>query len=68
VADPLYWDDTYPIALLLNAAHPGVDDPASLDLVLLRDWVVALDGFSDERDVMPIEWLERIQMEWVELK
>lgn len=66
--DPLYWDDVYPIALLLNAAHPDVDDPASLDLGLLRDWIVALDGFSDARDAMPVEWLERIQMEWVELK
>jgi len=68
MADPLYWDDPYPIALLLNAMHPDVDDPLRIDLASLRDWVVALNGFSDERDAMPVEWLERIQMEWVELK
>ncbi len=65
--DPLYWDDTYPIALLLNAAHPDVADPSAIALHVLRDWVVQLDGFSDERDVLPVEWLEQIQMEWMEL-
>ncbi|MCL6510875.1 MAG: Fe-S cluster assembly protein IscX [Anaerolineae bacterium] len=68
MADPLYWDDTYPIALLLDAAHPEVTDPTTLDLSVLRDWVIRLEGFSDECDVLPVEWLERIQMEWVELQ
>ncbi|MFN4294828.1 MAG: Fe-S cluster assembly protein IscX [Thermoflexales bacterium] len=67
MADPLYWDDAYPIALLLRSAHPNVADPTTLDLHVLREWVIRLDGFSDDCEAWPVEWLERIQMEWVEL-
>lgn len=67
MADPIYWDDAYPIALLLNEAHPEVD-PTGLPYPVLRDWVTGLDGFADDRSALPTEWLERIQMEWVELK
>lgn len=67
MADPLYWDDAYPIALLLRAAYSHVADPTTLDLRTLREWVIRLDGFSDDRDACPVEWLEYIQAEWVEL-
>jgi FeS assembly protein IscX len=67
MADPVYWDDPYPIALLLNEAHPEVD-PIGVPHAMLRDWVIGLDGFSDDRQALPMECLERIQMEWVELK
>lgn len=67
MADPIYWDDAYPIALLLNEAHPEVD-PTGVPHLVLREWVVDLDGFADDRSALPKEWLERIQMEWVELK
>jgi len=68
MADPLYWDDAYPIALTLNATHPDVTDPSTVALWTLKDWIVTLDGFADESDAAVVEWLERIQAEWVELK
>ena len=64
--DPLYWDDAYPIALVLRAVHPDVD-PTELDSQLLHAWVVGLEGFADDPAVMRVEWLEQIQAEWVEL-
>lgn len=65
--DPVYWDDVYPIALLLRAAHPDVTDPASVEPATLHQWVIALDAFADDREAVPINWLEQILVEWVEL-
>lgn len=65
--DPVYWDDAYPIALLLRAAHSDVADPSKVEPALLHAWVIALDGFADDRAAMPAEWLEQILVEWVEL-
>lgn len=68
MADPLYWDDAYPIALLLNAQHPEVEDPTRVARDQLRHWVVALEGFCDDPNAATVEFLEQIQAEWVELK
>jgi FeS assembly protein IscX len=65
--DPLYWDDAYPIALLLKAAHPGTD-PIAIDYRVLHGWVIGLEGFADDPKVMYVGWLERIQAEWVEIE
>jgi FeS assembly protein IscX len=65
--EPVYWDDVYPVALLLREAHPDVADPASVSPATLREWVIALEAFADDRDATPVEWLERILVEWVEL-
>lgn len=65
--DPVYWDDAYPIALLLREAHPDAADPASVAPAQLHAWVIALEAFADDRGVMPAEWLEQILVEWVEL-
>jgi FeS assembly protein IscX len=67
MAEPLYWDDIYPIALLLNRSFPNVD-PLSVEFDQLQDWVAHLDGFADDKTVMPFEWLEQIQVEWIEIK
>ena len=64
--DPLYWDDAYPIALVLRAAHPNAD-PISVDLRVLYEWVVGLESFADDPALSNSEWLERIQAEWIEL-
>jgi len=66
VSDPIYWDDAYPIALLLWRARP-TEDPLGVSLECLRDWVVQLDGFADDRDALPVDCLEQILSEWVEL-
>ena len=68
MSDPLYWDDAYSIALLLNAAHPDVGDPSQVMLPQLKTWVTALNGFADDHETAPVEQLEQIQVEWVELK
>lgn len=65
MADPVYWDDAYPIALLLKEAHPDAD-PASVDLNELHSWVTRLEGFADDGEAQRA-WLEQIQVEWVEL-
>jgi FeS assembly protein IscX len=65
--DPVYWDDAYPIALLLRAAHPDVADPSLVETGVLHAWVIALDAFADDRAIMPAEWLAQILVEWVEL-
>ena len=67
MADPIYWDDAYPIALMLRRAHPGVD-PAGLALETLREWVLLLDGFADDPRLMSVEILEQIQAEWLEVE
>ncbi len=64
--DPLYWDDAYPIALSLRAAHPDVD-PIAINHRVLHEWVVRLEAFADDPNVDYVDWLERIQAEWVEI-
>lgn len=66
VSDSIYWDDAYPIALILRRARPD-ENPLDVPLERLRDWVVQLDGFADDRDTLPMDCLEQIQLEWVEL-
>ncbi len=65
-ADPIYWDDAYPIALLLKACHPDAE-PLQVDYATLRQWVIALPGFSDDPDMARTEWLDDIQCEWLEI-
>ncbi|MGQ9815621.1 MAG: Fe-S cluster assembly protein IscX [Candidatus Roseilinea sp.] len=65
-ADPIYWDDAYPIALLLKANHPDVE-PLDVEHATLRQWVIALPGFSDDPDMVCTEWLDDIQCEWLEI-
>ena len=64
--DPLYWDDPYPIALALKQLHPEID-PTTIAPETLQKWVVTLDEFADNKDEMPIERLEEIQVEWIEI-
>ena len=64
--DPLYWDDAYPIALLLKVAHPDID-PIGVDQRKLHEWVIRLAGFADDPQIMRADWLEQILAEWVEI-
>lgn len=66
MADPLYWDDAYPIALLLKKAHPDAD-PTAVSREQLRAWVLTLDGFVDDVSQQPEQCMEHILSEWVEL-
>ena len=65
-ANPLYWDDAYPIALLLKQMHPEID-PLSVAVDALEAWVTGLADFADDPNDARGAWLEEIQREWVEL-
>ena len=64
--DPLYWDDAYAIALRLKAQHPGID-PIEIECSVLHKWIIALEEFADDPEIIRNEWLEQIQAEWVEI-
>lgn len=59
------WTDTYQIAGALVDAHPDVD-PKTLRFTQLREWVLALPGFSDDPERSGEKILEAIQMAWID--
>ncbi len=59
------WTDSREIAIALLEAHPD-RDPARLNFVELRAWVLALPGFSDDPKHCGEKILEAIQMAWIE--
>ena len=61
----LKWLDVQEIAIALDAAYPDVD-PAYVNFVDLRNWVLALAGFDDEPTHCGERVLEAIQMAWID--
>jgi FeS assembly protein IscX len=59
------WTDSREIAIALLEAHPGID-PARVNFVDLRNWVLALPGFADDPKRSGEKILEAIQMAWIE--
>ena len=59
------WTDTREIAIALAEARPDVD-PARVNFVDLRNWVLALDGFDDDPKRSGEKILEAIQAAWME--
>jgi len=59
------WTDTADIAIALAEAHPDVD-PLKVRFTDLREWVLALPGFSDDPARSGEKILEAIQMTWIE--
>ncbi len=59
------WTDTADIAIALAEAHPDVD-PLKLRFTDLREWVLALPGFSDDPARSGEKILEAIQMAWID--
>ncbi|MBU0499148.1 MAG: Fe-S cluster assembly protein IscX [Gammaproteobacteria bacterium] len=59
------WTDSRDIAIELAEAHPDID-PRTVNFVDLRDWVMALDSFSDDPNHSGEKILEAIQMAWIE--
>jgi len=59
------WLDTREIAIALAEKHPGAD-PARVNFVDLRAWVLALDGFDDDPNRSGEKILEAIQAAWIE--
>jgi len=59
------WTDTREIAIALAEKFPDVD-PAGVNFVDLRNWVLALEGFDDDPKRSGEKILEAIQMTWIE--
>ena len=59
------WTDVNEIAMALYDTHPDVD-PLAVNFVELRDWVMALDGFTGDADRCGEKVLEAIQAAWIE--
>jgi len=59
------WIDTREIAIALADAHPEID-PARVNFVDLRNWVLALEGFDDDPMRSGEKILEAIQAAWME--
>ena len=59
------WTDSREIAIALIEKHPD-QDPARLNFVDLRNWVLALPGFDDDPKRSGEKILEAIQMAWIE--
>ena len=59
------WTDSLEVAIALADAHPDVD-PARVNFVDLRGWVLALPGFDDDPKHCGEKVLEAIQMAWID--
>lgn len=59
------WIDTQDIAIALADKYPDVD-PARINFVDLRNWVLALEGFDDDPSRSGEKILEAIQAAWIE--
>jgi FeS assembly protein IscX len=62
----LKWDQAEEIAEVLVENHPGLN-PLDVRFVDLRQWVIDLDEFDDDRATSSEAKLEAIQMAWNEL-
>lgn len=61
----LTWDDSYAIALALNALHPEID-LEGVSLEMIYRWVVALPEFGDDRELANDQILAAIYQSWFE--
>ena len=59
------WTEVTAIAEALAEKYPDVD-PTNLRFVDLHNWVVALDGFDDDRTRGGERVLEAIQAAWID--
>ncbi|WP_426174759.1 Fe-S cluster assembly protein IscX [Massilia sp. TWR1-2-2] len=59
------WSDITAIAEALYEQYPDAD-PAAVRFVDLHNWVVALDGFDDDRTRGGEKVLEAIQAAWID--
>ena len=59
------WIDTRDIAIALAEKFPD-RDPARVNFVDLRAWVLALEGFDDDPKRSGEKILEAIQAAWIE--
>ena len=61
----LKWTDSLDIAIELDEQFPDVD-PAHVNFVDLREWVLGLEDFDDDPARCGEKILEAIQMAWID--
>jgi FeS assembly protein IscX len=61
----LKWTDVVDIAIELSEAYPA-QNPAQLNFVDLRNWVMDLPCFSDDPQRCGEKILEAIQQAWID--
>ncbi|HIC7213618.1 Fe-S cluster assembly protein IscX [Burkholderia stabilis] len=59
------WTDSREIAIALADKYPDID-PQRINFVDLRQWVLELDGFSDDPQHSGEKILEAIQAHWID--
>ena len=59
------WTDVHQVAMALEDAHPDKDN-LNLRFTDLREWVLALKGFSGDPNGCNEKILEAIQMAWID--
>jgi FeS assembly protein IscX len=65
MGDHLSWENTYPIALALAKAHPGVE-LVDVSLNMILEWTLALPDFDDDPLMVNDDVLTAIFQEWYE--
>lgn len=65
MADPLTWDDSYPIAHTLHQKYPEVR-LEDVSLGMIYHWTIALDNFTDDPELANDAILSAIYQEWFE--
>ncbi|CAB5496858.1 Protein IscX, believed to be involved in assembly of Fe-S clusters [uncultured Gammaproteobacteria bacterium] len=63
----MIWTDSLDIAIALDEAHSEID-PTIINFVDLRQMVINLEEFDDDKDKSGEKILEAIQMHWIEEK
>ena len=59
------WTDTHEIAIALSEKFPD-QDPKAVRFTDLYQWVISLEGFSDDPKRCGEKILEAIQMAWID--
>jgi FeS assembly protein IscX len=59
------WTDVQKIAIALDEKYPSCDN-LNIRFTDLRQWVLGLDGFSDDPNGCNEKILEAIQMAWID--
>ncbi len=59
------WTDVHQIAIALTDAYPDTD-PRYIRFTDLHEWVMGLDGFTDDPNRSSEKILEGIQMAWID--
>lgn len=61
----MQWNDIRAIAIALELSHPNADN-VNLRFTDLRDWILALPGFTGTPTGCNEKILEAIQMAWLD--